>query len=131
MSEQSLTSSINFLKALVDMSNTTVQAIEANIAEARKIVDFGHALERLQNNADFKKVVKEGYFKDEAIRLVHAKSNPNLQSADSQRFIIQQMDAIGSLTQYFDMVFHKASLAAKAIDADEEARDEILAEGAE
>ena len=113
------------------MSNTTIQAIEANIAEARKIVDFGHALERLQNNADFKKVVKEGYFKEEAIRLVQAKAHPNLQSAESQRAIIQQMDAIGSLTQYFDTVFHKASLAAKAIASDEETRDEILAEGAE
>ena len=111
------------------MTNTTIQAIEENIKEARKIVEFGAALERLQNNRDFKQVIKDGYLKEEAIRLVHAKSNPNMQSADSQRFIIQQMDAIGSLTQYFDMVYHKASLAEKAITADEAERDEILAEG--
>lgn len=111
------------------MTNTTIQAIEKNIAEARKIVEFGQALERLQENRDFKAVIQTGYLKEEAIRLVHAKANPALQSADSQRAIIQQMDAIGSLTQYFDTVFHKASIAAKAIMSDEEARDEILAEG--
>lgn len=111
------------------MTKTTVQAIEENIAEARKIVELGNALERLQANRDFKAIIKEGYLKAEAIRLVHAKANPALQSADSQRSIIQQMDAIGSLTQYFDTVFHKAALAEKAIAADEETRDEILAEG--
>lgn len=111
------------------MSNTTIQAIEANIKEARKIVDFGAALERLQANKDFKLVVKEGYFKDEAVRLVHLKAAANMQSPDHQRAIVSQMDAIGSLAQYFDTVFHKASLASKAISADEDTTTELLAEG--
>lgn len=110
------------------MTNTTIQAIEDNIKEARKIVEFAEALERLQNNRDFKQVIKDGYFKEEAVRLVHAKANPGLQSADSQRAILTQMDAIGSLAQYFDTVYHKASLASKAISADEETRDELLNE---
>ena len=110
------------------MSMDTVQAIEANIKEARKIVEIGQSLERLQSNRDFRKVVLEGYFEQEAIRLVHLKSDPAMQSADSQKSIVTMMDAIGALHQYFQTVFHKASIAKKAIVSDEEMRDEILAE---
>jgi hypothetical protein len=110
------------------MLNDTIQRIEANIKEARKIVDLGDSLERLRSNRDFKKVIMEGYFEQEAIRLVHLKADPSMQSADMQKSIVSQMDAIGALHQYFTTVFHKASIARKAIDADEETRDEILAE---
>lgn len=109
----------------------TIQAIDANINEAKKIADAGDALERLRSNRDFKKVIMEGYFEQEAIRLVHLKADPNMQSPDSQKSIIAQMDAIGSLNQYFHAVYQKSQIAKKAVIADEEARDELLAEGAE
>ena len=110
------------------MSNATIQAIEDNIRQARKIVEVGEALERLRNNRDFKKVMLEGYFEQEAIRLVHLKSDQNVQSPDMQKSIIAQIDAIGAVSQYFGTVMHKASIARKAISSDEEARDEILEE---
>lgn len=110
------------------MSNETIQAIEDNIKQARKIVEVGEALERLKNNRDFKRVIVEGYFEQEAIRLVHLKSDQNVQSPDMQKSIMSQIDAIGAISQYFSTVLHKASIARKAIASDEEARDEILAE---
>lgn len=111
------------------MSNDTIQEIELNIVRAKKIVDLGNALERLQGNRDFKAIIQTGYFEQEAIRLVHLKASPNFQTSEKQQSIIQQMDAIGSLNQYFQTVFHQASLAIKAIESDEATRDEILAEG--
>jgi hypothetical protein len=110
------------------MSNETIQAIEENIKQAKKIAEVGESLDRLKANRDFKRVVIEGYFEQEAIRLVHLKSDPNLQSAEHQKSIMAQIDAIGAVSQYFGTVLHKASLARKAIAADEETRDEILAE---
>jgi hypothetical protein len=110
------------------MSNETIQAIEDNIKQARKIVEVGDALERLKNNRDFKKVMLEGYFEQEAIRLVHLKSDQNVQSAEMQKSIIAQIDAIGAVSQYLSTVLHKASIARKAIASDEEARDELLEE---
>lgn len=110
------------------MSNATIQAIEDNIRQARKIAEVGEALERLRNNRDFKKVMLEGYFEQEAIRLVHLKSDQNVQSPDMQKSIIAQIDAIGAVSQYFSTVMHKASIARKAIASDEEAREEILEE---
>lgn len=111
------------------MTNQTVQAIEENIRQAKVIVGMGEALERLRAHRDFKAVILDGYFKQEAIRLVHLKADPSMQSPDMQKSIIAQMDAIGSLNQYFTAVYQQASIASKAISSDEEARDEILSEG--
>lgn len=103
--------------------------IELNIKQAQKIVEQGNALERLRNNNDFKKVIMEGYFEQEAIRLVHLKADQNMQDVERQKSILNQIDAIGSLNQYFQTVFHRSSLASKAIAADEETREELLAGG--
>lgn len=114
------------------MDNTQViQDIELNIKQAQLLVDTGNALERLRSNRDFKQIIKAGYFEQEAIRLVHLKSDPSMQTEAMQDSIGKQMDAIGALNQYFQTVFHRASLAEKAIIADAETRDELLAEGVE
>lgn len=113
------------------MTLKAVEEIELNIKEAQKIVDTGNSLERLLNNRDFKKVVLEGYFSEEAVRLVHLKADPSMQTPEKQESIIKQMDAIGSINSYFTTIKHKAMLASKAITADEETREELLQEGLE
>jgi len=110
------------------MTINPVKAIEQNIKQAKLLVDMGTSMARLRNNADFKKVIMNGYFEQEAIRLVHLKADISMQSADCQKSIGVQMDAIGSFSQYLNTVQYKADLASKAISADEETRDEILAE---
>lgn len=110
------------------MSNQQIQEIEMSIAQSKKMIDLGSALERLRANKDFKKVIQEGYFEKEAIRLVHLKADPSMQTPERQASIIRDMDAIGTLDQYFGSVFHQARLAAKAIEADEEALTELTAE---
>ena len=110
------------------MTQDTVQEIEANISKLKQFVDLELALERLEKNADFKKVISEGYLKDEAIRLVHAKADPHLQSPDKQAGVVGQIDAIGRLVTYFRGITQNANLARKSIEADEETRDEILAQ---
>jgi len=112
-------------------TDSQVQQIELNIRESKKQLDLGDALARLKSNRDFQKVIQQGYFEVEAIRLVHAKSDANLQSPESQRAILSQMDAIGTLAQYFHTVAFKAEMARKAIAYDTEVLNEMLAgEGA-
>lgn len=119
--------SINLKKALVEpMSQDLIDALDQNIKEAQKIVDFGDALERLKHNRDFKKVILEGYFEQEPIRLVHLKSDINMQSESTQKNILSQMDSIGFLNQFFQAAFFKANQAKRAIEADEETRAELL-----
>lgn len=111
------------------MNETEIKDLDNNIKEAKKFVEAGTALERLINNRDFKKIVMEGYFEAEAVRLVHLKADPSMQSESSQTSIISQIDAIGSFRQYLDGVFQQARLAGKAIEDDEQTRQELLEGG--
>ena len=110
------------------MLKEKIEEIELNIEQAKTIVALGNAMERLSNNRDFKKVIVEGFFEKEAIRLVHLKSDFNMQNPEAQASIASQMDSIGNLAQYFNKVINQGMLAEKAIQSDEETRDELLAE---
>lgn len=105
-----------------------IKDIEMNIQQAKELVELGNAMERLRSNRDFRLVLSKGYFEQESIRLVHLKADPNMQSESSQLSIVKQMDAIGALNQYFQMVFHRAAMAEKAIESDEETCSELAAE---
>lgn len=113
------------------MSANEIHEIELNIKEAKKFVDLGKSLERLQSNRDFKKVVEEGFFKDEAVRLVHLKSSPAMQRPEQQAAIDAEIRAVGAFAQYLNLVFMKADHAAKAIEDNEAELDELRAEGAD
>lgn len=108
-----------------------IEKLDRNIKEARKIVERGNALERLSNNKDFKQIIGTGFFQEEAVRLVHLKADHNMQDPASQESITKQMDSIGVLSQYFNRVRHETRQAIKAIEADEETREELLREGLE
>jgi hypothetical protein len=110
------------------MNKTPIQEIEESIQESKGVVEFAEALERLQKNRDFKKVILDGYFTQEAIRLVHLKADPAFQTPDRQQSIITQIDAIGALHQYFQTMKYLSAQAQKAIEAANEVRDELLAE---
>ena len=112
------------------MSTTELQQLESNIKLAQKIVDMGDALDRLRNNRDFKKVIGEGYFEQEAIRLVHLMSDSNMQSPETQQSIHKQMIAVGVFREFLETLNVRANMARRAVEADEATRDEILAEDA-
>lgn len=113
------------------MSDTTIETLNSSIERNKKIIALANALERLQKNRDFKEVISEGYFREEAIRLVHLKSDPSLKSPDKQAALLRDIDAIGALSEYFRTIRYNAGMAAQSIEADEQTREELLAEGEE
>lgn len=108
--------------------NSEIEQIESNIRQHRELIEQGARVERLSKNADFKKLVMQGYFEQEAIRLVHLKADPAMQTPERQESIIKQIDAIGALHQYFHVISQQADLAEKSIAADEAMREELLRE---
>ena len=113
------------------MSTAELQQLESNIKYAQKIVDLGDALDRLRNNRDFKKVIGEGYFEQEAIRLVHLMSDSNMQFPGIQQSIHKQLIAVGMFREFLETLTTRANMARRAVESDEATRDEILAEGGE
>lgn len=108
--------------------STELNEIEQNIARNKEIVAKGAALARLLSNPDFRKVVSEGYLKDEAVRLVHLKGDQNMQKPERQAAIQSDIDAIGRFAQYLSSVSVFAVMASSSLAEDELAREEIAAE---
>lgn len=104
-----------------------IDAIEVNIESAKEFIALGKALERLNSNADFKKVFIEGYLKDEAVRLVHLKNSPEIDTPQMRENIEREIDGIGMVLSYLRTVFQRADWAEKAIEADIETISELRA----
>ena len=114
------------------MSNeSAIKSLEKNIQLHKDTVELGLAIDRLQNNRDFKKVIGESYFEKEPIRLVMLKADSNMQTEALQSGIVKQMDAIGSLMQYFRATQQRSAMAERSIAADEETISDLIAEGRE
>ena len=109
-------------------TETQIEQIEVSIEQAKDAIDRMKTLERLRNNDDFIKIIREGYFKEEAIRLVMMKSSHNFQGEQAQKDIIKDIDSIGRLEQYFGAIYQIGHTAQRALEADEETREELLAE---
>lgn len=106
-----------------------IEQVELSIEHAKLSIDNKIALQRLTNNKDFEKIILEGYFKDEASRLVLLKADPSMDNF--QALIDKQIIAVGQFRQYLATIMVLGTQAEKAIADDEETREELLAEGLE
>ena len=90
-------------------------------------VDQAAALERLYTNRDFKRLILDGFLRDEAIRLVHLKGSPDMQAPAQQTAIVRDIDAIATLSQHFGHIRRMGKIAEKQIGQINEMREDIIA----
>ncbi len=112
------------------MSNEEeVQEIEISIEQARELIELKNALERLTlSSPDFKKVFLEGYLKDEALRLVNTKADPEMATPENQALIITGIDSIGYLQVYLRTIMQRGRYMESQLQNDLETKEELLAE---
>ena len=99
--------------------------LEQDISANKRLIDLAKSLERLESNRDFKKIINEGFMKDEAVRLVHLKADPAMQAEHKQVAIIKEIDAIGSLASFLAVIRVQGRNAERALADDEATREEI------
>ena len=104
------------------------EELEITIEQARETVALRDALRRLHSNRDFKKVIKEGYFVNDASRVVLLKADPEMESSNSQASIERAIIGIGQLGQYFAKTEALGNMAERAITDNQETLEEIAAE---
>lgn len=75
--------------------------LTAEIKETNYFVGMRQALERLEQNPDFIKVVLEGYFKNEAVRGVSLLANDSIRQRGARPEIMEKLVAISSLQDFF------------------------------
>jgi len=105
------------------MSNEQeIQEIELQISSVKEMIDTADALERLRSNPDFKMVIEEGYFNQNAIRLVSLKAAPAMASEENQISIVRGIDAIGEFQQYLNSIITMGEQSKQMV---EDAREQL------
>jgi hypothetical protein len=111
------------------MQQEDFEEIEIDIKAAQELVKKGDALDRLSNNQDFRDIISQGYFQDEAVRLVHLKCAPSMQNPPMQASVLTCIDGIGNLSQYFSKIITQAEMARASILDSQDTLSEMAEEG--
>ena len=105
---------------------TDLEQVEIQIDMANKLRALRDNCVKLTASEPWKDVIDEGYFKEEAARLVMAKSS-NL-TPEQMKLIDNMIFGIGAVANYIESVMRRGAEMDQAIGEHEETRDEILAE---
>ena len=103
-----------------------LQELEDNMNDAKHFIDIKDSTIKLFKNREFKKVVLDYYFKEEAARLVMAKASSL--NEEQQKMIDNMIYGIGALSNFFDSVLTRGTQAEQAYRDDEDAITQILQE---
>lgn len=79
-------------------------------------VSVYEALDRLHDNPDFQKVILEGYFKDEAVRITSLLATDYVRREGVRPVLMERLIAISALQDYFKTVIQMGA----PMDEDEE-----------
>jgi len=105
-----------------------LQQVEISIESAKAAISKRDAIYRLYKNKDFKQVITQGLFVEDAARWVTLKAVPTQYSDENQAGILRSIDSIGTLQLYLETKVQIANQMERALEADEQTRDELMAE---
>jgi len=104
-----------------------LEHVDIQITTAEKLILMRNNFYKLSENKHFQEIIMNDYFKEEAARLVMAKSNTSLDESQ-QHSIDNMIVGIGSLSNYFDMIIRRGNEMETSMKDFEQTREEILAE---
>ena len=102
--------------------------INVTIGEAEKQVHLASLVRKLEQNKDFRELILEGYFRDNASRLVMLKADKEFQTEDKQKSIDKDILGISVFGDFLRTVKIMGDMAQEAMEAHERTREDILAE---
>jgi hypothetical protein len=105
---------------------TDLEQVEIQIDMAHKLRKMRDNCVKLTASEAWKDIIDTGYFKEEAARLVMAKSS-NL-TPEQMQLIDNMQYGIGALANYIESVMRRGAEMDQALSEHEETREEILAE---
>ena len=105
-----------------------IHQVEITLAEAKHTVELGEAINRLKNNKDFQFVIHEGYFRDEASRLVFLTADATI-SPEMKESVWGSIRGIGEFRAFMVGKLQLATQARKEIEDNQETLDSLRSEG--
>lgn len=107
-----------------------LENINVTEAQAKEMIEIREALLRLNNNADFKKIILEQYFKKEPERIAILTGRLSHDEKAITR-LHNDLKAIGALQQFFTTIHQGANAALKTLEDTEQERLRIEQEAQE
>jgi len=104
-----------------------LQDLQQGIKDAEELIGRRNTAIRLSTNPDFKELFLDGYFQEEAARLVQLSSDPALdpmQRADA----LSMAQATGHAKRYLSMMVQMGAHAERELPAMNEALVELMSE---
>lgn len=86
-----------------------VHEIELSIEHANELIERKAMVNKLMSNREFKKIVLEGYFKEEAIRMVALVAEPSMK--DHKEDILKSMESISCFQQHLRTIVQMGTVA--------------------
>lgn len=112
------------------MSQTTandIAQIELSMEEAQKMVDRGDEVRALIENPLFKKIIGDGYFVQEAARLVHLSSDTTI-TEEIRGYVMRDMAGPGAFKRYLQTLINMGNIARNELAQGQEVLDELRQE---
>ena len=103
-----------------------LEQVEIQIEMATRIRKLRDNTAKLMQDTLWKDVIDEGYFKEEAARLVMAKSS--LMSPEQKQVIDNMIYGVGALKNWLESVMRRGAEMDQAIGEHEETREDLLKE---
>jgi GTP cyclohydrolase III len=107
-----------------------IQEIQVTISDLQEVVKKREAFLRLKDNKDFKTIIENGYFEEEAVRLVKLRSESGYESPEVQERLLKEIDAIGAFFQYLKGINLLGLQAERELARNKETLNELEQESA-
>jgi hypothetical protein len=105
-----------------------IEMIELSIEEAKKMIEKKNLVEKLMRNREYRRIIEDGYFKEEAARLAGCSADPAMEQYRDDIFL--GIQAISKLQQYMRTLVQMGNIAERDLNEHNEALDELRAEEA-
>jgi len=105
-----------------------LETIEISMTQAKEKIMLADALKQLHKNSNFKKLILNKFINEQSIRLVKVKASIGMQDERNQKYIDQQINAIGQFNQFLLHVEQEGRMAESSLMADEQERELMLGE---
>jgi len=102
------------------MSNPSEEPVELETFDNNFALEMGEALERLEQNADFKKVIMEGYLGQSVEASVSLLAVPQIKDQGKRGDVMEDLIAASNLMYFFQMTKNFYEGAKNPILSDEE-----------
>ncbi len=94
--------------------DSDIKSLQDSIADWQKDRELADAIQRLSENSDFKKVVREEFFVNECARLIHLSADPNLKT-DMRADTVAMAQSAGHFKRFLSAKISMANQADASI----------------